>query len=153
VFVADWTPFDRHLGATLYGDFAAYRRAWWIGSRFDVFGPACACWQSVQASVHGTLGLSDWGGGWGAYEQLLMDAARWDDAVGQYADWSQTWVVTDVQRELEFITGAPVLREIPPVQPPDGPDEPPASVPEPAPIGLMVWGAVLLVLAWHGRKP
>jgi len=153
LFVADWTPFTRHLGATLYGDFAAYRRAWWIGSRFDVFGPACACWTGVQGSIHATFGLTDWPGPWGSYEQLLMDAARWDDAVGRHADWSQAYVVTDVRRELEFITGAPILREIPPVDPPDWPGEPSNPVPEPNTLLLMVWGAVLMTLAWYGRKP
>jgi hypothetical protein len=150
VFTATWTPFTNVLSHTLYGDFAAYRRAWWIGSQFDALGPACYCWQSLQGGVHETLGLSPWPTAWGADPEVLARALAWDDAIGRHLDWRDTYVVTDVRGELEFITGRPVGRAPEPITPLP-PIDPPVRVPEPAPIGLMLWGVALLALAWQGR--
>lgn len=157
---AHWTPFTNLLSHTLYTDPAAYRRAWWLGTRFDTWGPACYCWQATQGGVHETLGLSTWGGAWGADPGLLDDALRWDDAIGRHLDWQDTWIITDVARELEWITGAPTgepPRVLPPFNPPfnppfDPPFDPSVDVPEPETLPLMALGMALGALAWRGRQ-
>jgi hypothetical protein len=149
VFTATWTPFANVLSSTLYGDFAAYRRAWWIGSQFEQLGPACWCWQSLQGGVHETLGLPSWGNAWGADPDLLARALAWDDAIGRHLDWRDTYVVTDVRGELEFIVGRPVGEAPEPINPPW---EPPVRVPEPATLPLMALALALGVLAWRGRR-
>jgi hypothetical protein len=148
VFTATWTPFTNVLSHTLYADFAAYRRAWWIGSQFDALGPACYCWQSLQGGVHETLGLSPWPNAWGADPEVLARALAWDDAVGRHLDWRDTWVVTDVRGELEYIVGRPV-GEAPG---PSDPWNPPVDLPEPATLPLMALALALGVLAWRGRQ-
>jgi hypothetical protein len=135
-WTGDWTPFTNDLSATLYADFAGYRRAWFVASKFDVYGPACNCWTPTQGAIHETLGLPTWGREWGAFPSLLDEATWWDANVGQWLDWSNVYVVTDVTGELEFITGTPG-----PGLPPD-----PAPVPEPSTLLLLVAGVGALAL-------